>query len=247
MTSDKSENKCHDLSTLSTILDISRGQKWRAISISTYGAVLAEHRSKSHSRLTFSSPHRSNMYFFHIVQGWLRFAILLSAVHGRLQGLKRQKVYNRQLISAVNDRISSFRMQLEEKEYVPVIIGFSPDNDGILDNIVSRLSHLVRRRYQRINAISALVTKAEILDLQQSPDVLYVDEDVLVFSDESDESEPILYGLEMVQAFTPTIPSFNTSAACSDPNSFKVGIVDSGMAVYVSNLQPTNCIFKLSD
>jgi hypothetical protein len=232
MTSDKSENKCHDWSTSITILDFSAQQKWRAISNSTYGMVLKAHSTKCHSRLTFSTPYLANMLFFHIVLAWFCFGIFLSAIEGRLQGFQREKIYNEQFVSAVNDRISSFRRQVEvEEEYVPVIIGFANDNDEIRDNIVSRLSQFVKRRFQRINAISALVTKAELLDLKQNPNVLYVDDDVLVYSDESGKSEPLLYGLEMVQAFNTAIPSFNSSAACNDPNSFKVGIVDSGMAM----------------
>jgi hypothetical protein len=172
------------------------------------------------------------MQFSHIVRVWFCFGIFLPATRGRLQGLKRERLYDEQFMSSVNDNLSFFRARFqEEEEYIPVIIGFAPDGDGIRDIIVNRLSQFVKRRFQRFNAISALVKKSQLLDLQQNPDILYIDEDVLVYSDESDDGEPLLYGLEMIQAFNPFIPSFNSSAACNDLNSFKVGIVDSGMAV----------------
>ena len=151
-----------------------------------------------------------------------------SAIQGRLKALERQKEYNQQLLQAVRSRISMLRGQVQEEEQLPVIIGFAPGNDELRDNIESR--HVVRKKFQRINALSALISRTELLDLQQNPDVLYVDQDVMVYPDEEDD-EPILYGLNMVQAFDPVIPAFNISAACSDPNSFKVGIVDSGLAM----------------
>jgi hypothetical protein len=146
------------------------------------------------------------MQFFVIIMGWSFIGTLLPAIQGRLQALKQQRAYNQHLLNVVNDRISSLRSVVQlEQERVPVIIGFAPDTDGVRDTIASRLSQFVRRKFRRINAISALVTQSELDDLKQNSDVLYVEEDVMVYPDD-DDSEPTLYGLKMVQAFSPIIP-----------------------------------------
>ena len=115
-------------------------------------------------------------------------------------------------------------------DLVPVIIGIDDSSDGVLDKIYSRLTTFVRPKFNRINALSALVSRDELYELEQDPNVQYIEDDPMVYPD---SSETTLYGLRMVQAFAPIISkkNFTGTAACNNPNSFKIGIVDSGLAM----------------
>jgi hypothetical protein len=170
-----------------------------------------------------------------IIHGWLLLLNFIPSIHGRINSLQRQEDNDTILVQPESSGIHATRRQQNsnEDEYVPVIIGFNKDSDGILDDIITGLSQLIRQRFKRIDAISAMVTRSELFDLQQNPNILYIEEDVMVYPDSS--AEATSYGLRMVQAFTPVIPYLNisSSAACNDPSSFKIGIVDSGLAMYV--------------
>ena len=120
--------------------------------------------------------------------------------------------------------------RLDEEELFPVIIGVNDGSDGVLENIFSRFSTFVRPKFKRIHAISALVSRDELDELKQDPNILYIEEDPMVYPDSTEAS---LYGLQMVQAYAP-IPSkqnVTMTAACNNPESFKIGIVDSGLAM----------------
>lgn len=127
------------------------------------------------------------------------------------------------LVGSTRGRLNERRQEeaVSQEEEFHVIIGLKGDDDG-LAGIVSSLSKLIRPRFKRANALSAIVTKSELEALLNDSDILYVEEDVIVYPD----SESKLYGLDMVQGESTLIPSNSatSSAACNDPNSFKIGV-----------------------
>jgi hypothetical protein len=117
-----------------------------------------------------------------------------------------------------------------EQDFFPVIIGVNDGSDGVLESMFPRLSSFVRPKFKRINAISALLSREELYALEQDPNIMYIEDDPIVYPD---SSEAALYGLRMVQAFAPIISkqNFTGTAACNNPSSFKIGIIDSGLAM----------------
>jgi len=116
----------------------------------------------------------------------------------------------------------------------------------------------------KVNAVRAFVSKDEMQALRDSPLVKYVEEDSLVYpynyvDDSTGEEFP--YGLIMTQADIPLIRPWpkrtatTTSSACSDPSSFKVAVIDSGLeALHPDspcrlplNDTDTNCVGKSFD
>jgi len=116
----------------------------------------------------------------------------------------------------VHCRLSEPRRDQEE-----IHVFIAPKNENGL-GVISRLAKLIRPKFKRVNTIKAIVTRDKLEELQNDPDILYVEEDGWVFED----GEVDLYGLEMVQADSPLIATKNVpaTAACNDPNSFKIGV-----------------------
>lgn len=80
------------------------------------------------------------------------------------------------------------------------------------------------RTFKRIHSVSAVITKENLEELLLDPDVLHIEEDGLVFPDAEDAT---LYSMHMIQTDN-VVPKMNTSmstsSACSDPDSFKIGV-----------------------
>lgn len=115
----------------------------------------------------------------------------------------------------------------DENEEVKVIIGVK--NDSGVASISQRANEYQTTKLKKIGAVSAKVKKSQLGALKADPNIEFVEPDSMYYPD----GEAVLYGMEMVQAFTPTIPKILDSvpSSCSDPDSFKIGIVDSGLAV----------------
>jgi serine protease len=103
----------------------------------------------------------------------------------------------------------------------------------------------------RVSAKKGTLTRSEIQALLDSdPDILYVEEDRIVYA--LVEVSP--YGVSTIRAdntqYPPPVASTGSGAPCSDPNSFKIGIVDSGLDVNhpdlpcfnVDDSSSTNCV-----
>lgn len=112
-------------------------------------------------------------------------------------------------------------------EEVDVIIGVK--NDLGAATVSQRAREFHTNKLKKIGAISAKVNRSELAALYEDPDIEFVERDGIYYPD----GEAVLYGLEMVQAMTPLIPktTSNVSSSCRDPNSFKIGIIDAGLAV----------------
>jgi hypothetical protein len=116
------------------------------------------------------------------------------------------------------------RRNEEEEDLISVIVGMKTDNRA---RLVSRIAaRIVRpgKLFKRISAMSIDVTRSELEALQQDPDVLYVEEDGMVYPD----AEAIDYGQTMIRAQSDVFNAAKlivpSSAACNNPESFKVGV-----------------------
>ena len=96
-----------------------------------------------------------------------------------------------------------------DEDQFHVLIGLKQERTTLFNRTAPILSRLkrVRARFRRISAVSAVVTRSELEELRNDPDVSYVEEDPEVFPD----AEAVLYGLEMVQAVPTIIPSRSSS------------------------------------
>jgi hypothetical protein len=129
------------------------------------------------------------------------------------------------LLCSVHSHLRETRRDQEE-----VHVFIAPKNENGL-GVISKAAKLIRPKFKKVDTIKAIVTRAKLEELQNDPDILYVEEDGWVYED----GEADLYGLEMVQADSPLIPTdIASSAACNDPNSFKIGV----SAKYIFSLLP---------
>lgn len=146
---------------------------------------------------------------------------------------------NTTLDRAGNGKVNSRRRRLRplrgrknEEKLFPVIIGVNDGSDGVLENILSRLFTFARPKFKRINALSALVSQDELDELKRDPNIAYIEDDPMVYPD---SGEAALYGLQMVQAYAPftgtSKQNLTVTAACNNPSSFKIGVIDSGLAM----------------
>lgn len=147
----------------------------------------------------------------------------------------------------------------EQEEEFHVIIGIKEEYRGL--GILLRLSRRIRPRFRRANALSAIVKKSELERLMSDPDISYVEEDAMVYPDDNNGNnilmkfEAILYGVSMVQGgvqesivpITPTATDAtatsdrsgdsttmrHAAAACSNPDSFKIGVRSSKVKNHV--------------
>lgn len=115
----------------------------------------------------------------------------------------------------------------DDEEHVNVLVGVK--NDDGETKVSNKAKQFRNKLKKRINVVSAKVKKSELAELRDDPDIDFVELDALYYPD----SEAILYGLEMIQALSPVLPKYSdsVSASCNDPDSFKIGIIDSGLAV----------------
>jgi hypothetical protein len=132
----------------------------------------------------------------------------------------------------------------DNEQVFPVLIGLrrAYSRSSRLSVILRFSSKFPHRRFRRINVVSGSVTQAERDRLANHPDVVYIEDDALVYpsyveqqvtststSSTTPTADALLYGISMVQGDSTIIPSVTestaaTSAACNDPNSFKIGV-----------------------
>ncbi|GKY93377.1 hypothetical protein MPSEU_000305300 [Mayamaea pseudoterrestris] len=125
-----------------------------------------------------------------------------------------------------------------------VIIGYrnKPTRDFQVGNLLSRRNNRLRqhegRGLARVNAIKASLNRTMIRELEQRGDIQYVEEDRRVHL----LGEMHTLALKQVQGLSSAIPKPPTYAtgACADPDSFKIGIVDSGLDVSHPDLPCAN-------
>jgi hypothetical protein len=117
-------------------------------------------------------------------------------------------------------------VQDNDDDDVHVIIGMKTDNAY---PVVSNKAKRVSPPLKRVSAVAAVVPRSKLQELQDDPDVDYVEVDGMAY--ELDTGSTELYGLQMIQAESPLISTPNISSACNDPSSMKIGIIDSGIAV----------------
>jgi hypothetical protein len=82
----------------------------------------------------------------------------------------------------------------------------------------------IRSRFKTAKAISAVIKQSDLANLQSDPDVDYVEVNPTVYSMEYIDIQT--YGLQTIDALTlqTTAAKTNFSTACSDRDSFKIGV-----------------------
>lgn len=132
--------------------------------------------------------------------------------------------------SSINghNRTDSSRMIQQYNEFgddsdeVHVFIGYknSTKRKRFIRNIITRIR--LRKRFRSINAISAIMKRSDILELQfNDPDIDYIEEDEIIYED----GETKIDVIDLIQtspAFIPAAPG--ATSACNDPNSMKIGV-----------------------
>ena len=152
------------------------------------------------------------------------FGLGIESVQGRINGALPPRIPEN---DGFPDNRNSNRQVLAEPaftadqdEEVKVIIGVK--NDSGVASVSKRAKELHTAKLKKIGAVSAKVKKSELAALKDDPGIDFVETDGMYYPD----AEAVLYGLEMVQALTASIPKVSDSvtASCSDPDSFKIGV-----------------------
>ena len=129
---------------------------------------------------------------------------------------------------------------LDDATPTPVLIGYKSSSSKL--KLSTRLQDRIQHSpcLSRVNAAKAQLNKTEVEELAAlDDDILYIEEDSLVFP----LAEIIPYGIGAVQATAADPPESNRVSACNNPNSFKVGIVDSGKDIR----HPDNPCFRVNE
>lgn len=143
---------------------------------------------------------------------WLWLALVASA-QARLRGLTTNSVVD---------------------EEINVIIKYK-NNKGA-DMLESTLKGKRKKKMKKVHAVATKVTRSQLEDLQNDPDIEYVEEDAMLYPDQVSTvqaDDPALYGLRQVQGgnFSQIDIKISSSAACSNPDTIRIGVVDSGLSV----------------
>lgn len=122
------------------------------------------------------------------------------------------------LLSAMSLRIHGNQNSTYRRR---VLVGYAEPTASTFAN--TRMS--TNQALQHVNAMAGMLTEEEIALLKQDSNVLYVEDDFLVEL----YGEVTPYGIPLIQDSTPLPGLSSRPGSCSDPNSFKIGIVDSGV------------------
>jgi serine protease len=125
-------------------------------------------------------------------------------------------------------------------DYVDVLVGYK---SGLARQNIQARSNRIYSQFSRLNTLGARMPKSQLLALADDPDVDFVEEDYRLYRN----GETVPYGIEQSQGLSDIIPRSFESTACNDPNSFKIGIIDSGISISHPDTpcgpsgNPTNC------
>jgi serine protease len=123
---------------------------------------------------------------------------------------------------------------------VNVLVGYK---SGLARRNIQSRSNRIYSQFSRLNTLAARIPRSQLLALADDPDVDFVEEDDPLYK----HGETVPYGIEMSQGLSNVIPRSFNSTACDDPNSFKIGIIDSGLSISHPDTpcgpsgNPTNC------
>jgi subtilisin family serine protease len=88
-------------------------------------------------------------------------------------------------------------------------------------------SKRIYSQFAKFNTVAASVPSYNLQALADDPDIVFIEEDYTLYK--NGESTP--FGIELTQGLSTVIPRNFESSACNDPNSFKIGIIDSGLSI----------------
>lgn len=132
-----------------------------------------------------------------------------------------------------SDLITLSDLDEDDGTELKVLIGYKPQADEV-EGFSLRMAQQRRRRKRfrglaRVHAVQASLNRTMIRELQKHDEIIYIEEDPPVQMLREIQTVP----LELINALSDSLPtpSSSDSGACSDPDSFKIGIVDSGLDV----------------
>jgi hypothetical protein len=113
-----------------------------------------------------------------------------------------------------------------EESNLPVFVGYS-NNQGrlTLQDMTGSGPIPVDKAFDQLEAVAVTLTKAQLRSLKDDDSISYFEPDVPLAA----HGEVIPWNIQDVQGSLQFVAPSGTSASCSDPNSFKVAIVDSGI------------------
>lgn len=123
---------------------------------------------------------------------------------------------------------------------VDVLVGYK---SGLARRNIQSRTNGIYSQFSRLNTLAARIPRSQLLELADDPDVDFVEEDYRLYRN----GETVPYGIELSQGLSDVIPRSFESTACNDPNSFKIGIIDSGLSITHPDTpcgpsgNPTNC------
>jgi len=115
-----------------------------------------------------------------------------------------------------------------EMDEVPVLVKYKTKE---AEERTEAMSNSVGPKLKRVKTVATKVDKSKLKDLEDDPDIELVELDERMFLYNNVDIIP--YGIRKVfegKSSAATIPEFVDSAACTDLNAVKVGIIDSGIA-----------------
>ncbi|GKZ00791.1 hypothetical protein MPSEU_001030800 [Mayamaea pseudoterrestris] len=152
----------------------------------------------------------------------------------------------------VHHELATRVRNLQQDEDLKVIIGFrnTAGRDSILAKHQLRTSNFTYKEFASINAMATTISVAALNDLDLDENINYIEPDLIAtcasqvvpFNVANIQGPPGYAGrMESTMEKTAT-----TSGSCSDPSSFKIGIVDSGVDISHYDLpcrsRPENCV-----
>jgi serine protease len=123
---------------------------------------------------------------------------------------------------------------------VDVLVGYK---SGLARQNIQARSDRINSQFSRLNTIAARIPRSQLQSLADDPNVDFVEEDYRLYR----SGETVPYGIGQSQGLSDVIPRSFESTACDDPNSFKIGIIDSGISISHPDTpcgpsgNPTNC------
>jgi serine protease len=123
---------------------------------------------------------------------------------------------------------------------VDVLVGY---NSVLARQTVRARCDRINSEFSKLNTLAARIPRSQLQSLADDPNVDFVEEDFRLYR----SGETVPYGIGQSQGLSDVIPRSFESTACDDPNSFKIGIIDSGISISHPDTpcgpsgNPTNC------
>jgi serine protease len=111
---------------------------------------------------------------------------------------------------------------------INVLVRYKSDlGQNFRRNILQSRSNQIYSEFSRLNTLGARISRSQLQALADDSEIDFVEEDFPLYK----SGETVPYGIEQSQGLSDVIPRSFENTACDDPNSFKIGIIDSGLSI----------------